>query len=138
MDWDPLVDAATSSRNNAYAPYSGYHVGAAVRTGEGSIFTGSNVENRSFGATICAERNAIGQAVSAGSTEIEALVVVTSSNPPAPPCGICLQVMAEFATGKLPILLVSTEGSRREHLLEDFHPHPFELPDQGLGLHTGS
>lgn len=138
MDWDPLIEAALQSRHRAYAPYSGYRVGAAVRAGAGLIFTGSNVENRSFGATICAERIAIGSAVSAGSTAIDALVVVTGSDPPAPPCGMCLQVIAEFAARELPILLVSVQGSRQEHRLEDFHPHPFELPEQGLGRYSGS
>ncbi|MEJ2085474.1 MAG: cytidine deaminase [Acidobacteriota bacterium] len=133
MDWDPLIEAAKGAFANAYAPYSGYRVGAAVATRGGSIYFGANVENRSFGATICAERIAIGQALSAGASELEALAVVTVSKPPASPCGMCLQVIAEFGSAELPILLVSLDGAREQYRLSDFHPHPFELPEQGLG-----
>ena len=138
MNWDPLIDAARRAHVNAYAPYSGYRVGAAVRSTDSSIFAGSNVENRSFGATICAERIAIGHAVSSGSKQIDAVVVVTASDPPGPPCGMCLQVLVEFGTSDTPILLLSTSGARAEYKLKDFHPHPFELPEEGLGRHKSS
>ena len=133
MDWDPLIEAARGALTNAYAPFSGYHVGAAVGAQRGSIYIGANVENRSFGATICAERIAIGQAVSSGAKRLEALVVITASNPPAPPCGMCLQVIAEFASADLPLVLVRLDGERKEYRLGAFQPHPFELPEQGLG-----
>ncbi len=133
MNWDPLIDAARLAYGNAYAPYSGYRVGAAVRSVDSSIFAGCNVENRSFGATICAERIAIGHAVSSGSKQIDAVVVLTGSEPPAPPCGMCLQVLVEFGSPDTPVLLLSTSGARREYKLRDFHPHPFELPEDGLG-----
>ena len=130
MDWGPLIDAAVAVRNNAYAPFSGFKVGAAVRTRAGLIFSGCNIENRSFGATICAERFAVGSAISSGETSIEGVVVVTDTSPPSPPCGLCLQVLAEFGEAHLPVLLVNLEGERLESRLGDLLPRPFQLPDQ--------
>ena len=134
MDWDPLVEAARSALENAYAPYSGFKVGAAILSPDSQIFVGCNVENRSFGSTVCDERIAVGSAVTAGVTKLEAVAVITDMNPPAPPCGMCLQVLVEFGRLDLPILLVSLNGDRVESRLGDFHPHPFELPEAGLGL----
>ena len=134
MDWQPLITAALKARDNAYAPYSGFKVGAALLTDSGQLVSGCNVENRSFGGTVCAERVAVGTAIAAGATAITALAVVTDSTPPAPPCGLCLQVVAEFASQDLPVLLQSTNGESRECSLSDLHPQPFELPAQGLGL----
>lgn len=133
MDWQPLIDAARSARQHAYAPYSGFRVGSAIRTSDGRIVVGCNVENRSFGSTVCAERVAVGSAVATGSLEIEALAVISDAKPPAPPCGLCLQVLTEFASQELPVLLLNPDGERREFRLRDLHPHPFQLPDQGLG-----
>jgi len=130
MDWSPLIDAAEAVRRNAYAPFSEFKVGAAVQTQSGRIFSGCNVENRSFGATICAERFAVGSAIAAGDTRIEGVVVVTDTSPPSPPCGLCLQVLAEFGDAKLPILLLNLKGERLESQLADFLPYPFQLPDQ--------
>ncbi len=129
MDWGPLIDAAVTVRNNAYAPFSGFKVGAAVRTRAGLIFSGCNIENRSFGATICAERFAVGSAISSGETSIEGVVVVTDTSPPSPPCGLCLQVLAEFGEAHLPVLLINLEGERLESSLGDLLPRPFQLPD---------
>lgn len=128
MDWGLLVDAALAARNNAYAPFSSFKVGAAVRARSGSIFSGCNVENRSFGATICAERFAVGAAISAGETRIEGVAVITDTSPPSPPCGLCLQVLAEFGDADLPILLRNLQGEELESRLGDFLPHPFQLP----------
>lgn len=128
MDWGPLIDAAVAVRHNAYAPFSGFKVGAAVKTQAGLIFSGCNVENRSFGATICAERFAVGSAISAGETGIEGVVVVTDTTPPSPPCGLCLQVLAEIGDADLPILLLNLQGERLESRLGDFLPHPFQFP----------
>jgi cytidine deaminase len=128
MNWGPLIDAAVAARNNAHAPYSGFKVGAAVKTKDGPIYQGCNVENRSYGATICAERIAVGSAISSGATRMEGVVVVTDTSPPSPPCGLCLQVLAEFGNAQLPILLVNLEGERLESRLGDFLPHPFDLP----------
>jgi len=130
MDWSPLIDAAEAVRRNAYAPFSEFKVGAAVQTQSGRIFSGCNVENRSYGATICAERFAVGSAIAAGETRIEGVVVVTATSPPSPPCGLCLQVLAEFGDAQLPILLLNLKGERLESQLADFLPHPFQLPHQ--------
>lgn len=125
MDWQPLLAAATTARARAHAPYSRFAVGSAVLTASGAIHAGCNVENRSYGATVCAERVALGSAVAAGDREPEAVVVVAESSPPAPPCGLCLQALSEFAESELPVLLVNPAGERRELRLGDLLPHPF-------------
>ena len=125
-DWQPLVERAREQRRHAYAPYSGFRVGAALLAADGRVFGGSNVENRSYGLTVCAERAALVQAVSAGATELAALVVATDVSPPATPCGQCRDALAEFATA-LPILLVNEQGERREHDLVELLPFPFVL-----------
>ncbi|MBX3230353.1 MAG: cytidine deaminase [Labilithrix sp.] len=102
---DELVQRAKKVRKNAHAPYSKYKVGAALRTKSGKVFEGCNVENASFGATICAERGAVMQMIAAGESKPVALAVVTQGKQPAAPCGICRQVLAEF-TKDLPIALV--------------------------------
>ena len=133
MNWEELVAAASQARDRAYAPYSGFRVGAGLLTTDGTIYRGCNVENRSFGSTVCAERVAIGTAVASGSQGIAAVVVISDSQPPAAPCGLCLQVLTEFGDHDMPILLVNPQGERQEHRLRDLHPHPFEMPEQGLG-----
>lgn len=95
--WAALATAAWEARERAYAPYSGFFVGAAIRGLSGGIYAGANVENLSFGLTICAERVAIGAAIAAGEREFEAIAVVADSQQPISPCGACRQVMAEFA-----------------------------------------
>jgi cytidine deaminase len=92
-----LFEAATRARKNAYAPYSRYRVGAAIRLEDGSVFSGCNVENSTYGATTCAEQIAVFKAVSEkGKIRIAEVMVITESDPPASPCGICRQVLAEF------------------------------------------
>lgn len=91
-----LLDHAKLAAQHAYAPYSGYKVGSAVLTPDGRIFEGCNVENASYSLSICAERNAISQAVSAGCKEFSAIAIYVDADEPFPPCGACRQVMAEF------------------------------------------
>lgn len=116
MTTEQLITAAWSVRDHAYAPYSKFHVGAAILTKSGRIFTGCNVENLSFGLTICAERVAIGSMIAAGESEIERVVVVADTDQPISPCGACRQVMAEF--GDFPVLLTSRRAQESFQLSE--------------------
>ncbi|MEE2002184.1 cytidine deaminase [Alkalimonas sp. MEB108] len=93
---EPLYQAAKAAASQAYAPYSQFPVGVAVRALDGSIYTGCNVENASYGATVCAERNAIAAGVVAGKRQFDALMVYTPQAQLTPPCGLCRQVIAEF------------------------------------------
>jgi cytidine deaminase len=110
MNWTPLIELAWQTRDRAYAPYSSFHVGAAVQDAQGNIFSGCNVENLSFGLTICAERAAIATAIAAGSRDLRRVVVVADTDTPVSPCGACRQVMAEFGITEIRLC------NRREHL----------------------
>ena len=120
-----LLNAALSARERAYAPYSRFLVGAAVLAKSGKIYTGCNIENASYGLTVCAERNALFSAVGAGEREFTALCVVGDTEAPISPCGACRQVMAEF---KIPrIILANLKGDVKEYTLEELLPYGFSL-----------
>lgn len=121
-----LIEHASKVRENAYAPYSDYAVGAALLLDNGDIITGVNVENSSFGGTVCAERSAVFTAVSQGFRNFKSIAVVTDSSPPAAPCGFCRQVLAEFAPD-LPIILSNTKGEITETNLNALLPMQFKL-----------
>jgi cytidine deaminase len=128
MNWEPLVEAARAARAASYSPYSEFAVGAAVLSADGSIFAGCNLENRSYGLALCAERSAFAAAVAAGHRDFSAVVVVADAEPPATPCGLCRETMAEFCGPDLPVLLANLNGGRREVRLGELFPLPFELP----------
>jgi cytidine deaminase len=119
MEYDELVAAAWRTRDHAYAPYSKFAVGAALLTTQGRIFTGCNVENLSYGLSICAERVAIGAAIAAGVREFLAIAVVADTQVPISPCGACRQVLAEF--GALQVILAN-RSERLEFCIEDLLP----------------
>lgn len=125
-----LITAALEARKNSYSPYSGYSVGAAILTEDGSIFTGCNIENASYGATNCAERTAIFSAVAAGHRRFKAIAVVggkeNESDLPYP-CGICRQVLSEFCGRDFKILIARSEDDYSEHTLEELLPFSFTL-----------
>jgi len=123
-----LLAAAELARENAYAPYSKYTVGAAVLSAKGRMYAGSNVENAAYGLSMCAERVAIFAAVSAGERFIRGLAVVTSGPRPGTPCGSCRQVLQEFAASPdLPIMTATETGAQQTFTLAELLPHPFSL-----------
>lgn len=119
MDWDSLIKAAWETREKAYAPYSKFHVGAALLAEDGRVFTGCNVENLSYGLTNCAERVAIGAAVAAGVRRFRAVAVVADTSAPISPCGACRQVLAEFG---VPRVLLANRAEQIEFTLEELLP----------------
>ncbi|HEU5171688.1 MAG TPA: cytidine deaminase [Gemmatimonadales bacterium] len=120
---DELVRRARAVMENAYAPYSNFHVGAAIEADDGSIHVGCNVENASYGLTICAERMAVGAAVAAGKRHLVRIAVASAVEPPATPCGACRQLLAEFGLDLEVIAAGPT--SRRRWRLRDLLPEAF-------------
>ena len=127
MDWEPLVVAARAARDRAYAPYSRFPVGAALLMEDGSIHAAANVENCIPALSICAERNAMSAAVSAGLRKPLAVAVVTGTTPPSRPSGHSRQTQAELAEDH-PQQVVNPEGEREETSLAELFPQRFTLP----------
>jgi cytidine deaminase len=126
MDLEALLSAARRVRDRAHAPYSGFRVGAALLADDGAIHLGCNVENASYGLTICAERNAVARAVADGVTAFRAIAIVTDGQEPVAPCGACRQVLAEFAPGMT--VVSEAAGVLREWRLNELLPEPFTGP----------
>lgn len=124
-DDSKLHKLAVDAREKAYAPYSKFKVGASIVTKDGTVFTGSNVENASYGATVCAERNAIFKAVNAGHKDIRKVLVVTDAKKAASPCALCLQIMAEFCGPTTQILVANTEEVLFSKTFKELLPVPF-------------
>jgi cytidine deaminase len=120
-----LLQSAIEAQKKSYSPYSKIKVGAAVLTDSGQIFSGCNVENASYGGTVCAERVAIFNAVSQGIQSLKKIVIVTDAPTPWPPCGMCRQVMSEFATEKLEIILANPQGKMIKTNLKTLFPMGF-------------
>ncbi|NLK69731.1 MAG: cytidine deaminase [Clostridiaceae bacterium] len=131
MDWEFLVNKALEARDNAYVPYSNFRVGAAVLTVDEKIFTGCNVENSSYGATICAERTAIVKAVSAGESELIAIAIASDSSSLTFPCGICRQVISEFANEDTKFICSNKNGEYKIYNMDELLPHAFSKDDLG-------
>ena len=122
-----LLQAAKEARARAYAPYSDFHVGAAVLGASGRVYSGCNVENASFGLTCCAERNAIFAMVAAGETELREILVIGDSEEFLPPCGACRQVIAEFAKPSAVIHMCNRSGVSRNATVAELVPFIFKL-----------
>ena len=120
-----LIEKAKRARLRAYAPYSNFKVGAALLTRSGKVYTGANVENSTYGLTVCAERLAIFKAVNKGDKDLVKIVVVTDRNPPVTPCGACRQVLSEFAKN-LKIVCANLKGKIERYSLKELLPEAFE------------
>ena len=123
-----LIEAAHEAKENAYVPYSGFHVGAALLTDNGGFFDGCNIENSSYGATVCAERAAVFAAVARGERHIRKIAVVSDSKMETPPCGICRQVMSEFMAPDAEIILENENGPV-VYKLSELLPNSFGAKD---------
>ena len=130
MKKDELIRLALKARENSYCPYSSYAVGAAVECEDGTIYSGCNIENASYGATVCAERTAIFKAVSEGKKEIKAIAIAGGKRGEKPdgyafPCGMCRQVLNEFAMGDAPVIVAKSQEDYKEYALKDLLPEAF-------------
>jgi cytidine deaminase len=122
---DPLIEAALAARQNAHAPFSNFQVGAALEDTAGRIHTGCNVENATYGLTLCAERVAAFKAISEGSRHFKRVVVAADTETLTPPCGACRQILWEFC-GNIELTLVNLRGKSETFHLEDLFPRPFD------------
>lgn len=123
---DDLIVQAKDARRWAHAPYSNFNVGAAVLSSDGRVFTGCNIENSTYGLSMCAERVAIFKAVSGGASEILKVAVVTDHEQLAPPCGCCRQMIWEFASDQTEVILANLLGDVRKYLIRDLLPDAFD------------
>ena len=130
---EELIRAARQALDRAYAPYSSFSVGAAVLADDGTIYQGCNIENASYGLTMCAERTAIYSAVAAGCRRLQAIAVVAATQGPASPCGACRQVMAEFGINR--VIMANTAGSVSEASLAELLPFAFSEDDMAGAKH---
>jgi cytidine deaminase len=119
-----LIEEASAAREKAVAPFSKFKVGAALLTADGKVYHGCNVENCTYGLTVCAERVALLSALAAGDRSFTAIAVVTQSPEPSSPCGPCRQLMWEFC-GDIDVTLANLEGQRIDYKLSELFPHPF-------------
>lgn len=120
-------EVAIASRLKAHAPYSQFLVGAAIKLkGEETYIGGSNVENMSYGGTVCAERTAVWKAVTEGKKEFQFIVVLTQSEPAGTPCGMCLQVLSEFVEADFDVYLANLKGVQKHYKFSELFPHPFD------------
>ena len=124
-EFDALIAAAKRARENAHAPYSNFRVGAALRASSGRVFGGSNVENATYGLTVCAERVAIFKAMSEGERGFDAIAVVTDTDSLTPPCGACRQLIWEFC-GDVPVILANLKGKTEVLRMSALFPKPFD------------
>ncbi len=122
---DPLLAAALAARRHAFAPYSKFQVGAAIEDSAGHIHTGCNVENATYGLTVCAERVAVFKAISEGVRQFRRVAVAADTDTLTPPCGACRQILWEFC-GDIEIVLVNPRGKTETHRLRDLFPKPFD------------
>ena len=120
-----LLAAARAACLNAHAPFSKFQVGAALETADGAIITGCNVENATFGLTVCAERIAVFKAISEGHRHFVRIAIVADTEEPAPPCGACRQILWEFG-GDLEVILGNLQIEKASHSLKDLLPQPFD------------
>lgn len=124
---EKAYQVAIEARLKAHAPYSKFLVGAAVKLkGEDTIIGGCNVENMSYGATVCAERTAIWKAITEGKKDFEFIVILTQCDPAGPPCGVCRQVLSEFVDGDFDVYLANLDGIQKHYKFKELLPHPFE------------
>src|SRR5262245_17284237 len=123
---EELIEQARDARQFAHAPYSNFNVGAALLTSDGRLFTGCNVENSTYGLSMCAERVAIFKAVSEGATAIAKVAVVTDHEHIAPPCGCCRQMIWEFSSPQTEIILANLAGDVRKYRITDLLPEAFD------------
>lgn len=125
VDLKNLVNESVIAKQMSYSPYSKFKVGASLETVDGVIYRGANIENVSYGGTVCAERTAILKAVSSGHKKFKRIVITTEVSPPSPPCALCLQTMVEFCDDDFEVFLAQNDKVLEKYKLSELIPHPF-------------